>query len=159
MNISHKSAAAAIAVVSALALAGCSEPGGAGQEGDGPIVIGIDTALSGTIGALGQQNLNAIQLYFDKVNEDGGVLGRQIELISRATPKRHYYLQSARGNRLFELGLGPIALALCGASDPASQRRLDTILAEHGAEAFADRFLRDGGLGWAADLLGHFPAP
>lgn len=88
-----------------------------------------------------------------------GLNDRQIELISRATPKRHYYLQSARGNRLFELGLGPIALALCGASDPASQRRIDTILAEHGAEAFADRFLRDADLGWAADLLGHFPSP
>jgi branched-chain amino acid transport system substrate-binding protein len=82
VNISHKSAAAAIAVVSALALAGCAEAGDAGQDGDGPIVIGIDTALSGTIGALGQQNLNALELYFDKVNEEGGVLGRQVELIS-----------------------------------------------------------------------------
>src|SRR3546814_703400 len=48
-----------------------------------------------------------------------GLNERQVELIARATPKRHYYLQSRRGNRLFELGLGPIALALCGASDPA----------------------------------------
>jgi type IV secretory pathway VirB4 component len=55
---------------------------------------------------------------------------RQIELVARATPKRHYYLQSARGNRMFELGLGPIALALCGASDPASQRRIDALVAE-----------------------------
>lgn len=88
-----------------------------------------------------------------------GLNDRQIELISRATPKRHYYLQSARGNRLFELGLGPIALALCGASDPASQSRIDGVLAEHGAHGFAPAFLRSAGLDWAADLIPHFPAP
>jgi type IV secretion system protein VirB4 len=85
-----------------------------------------------------------------------GLNDRQIELISRATPKRHYYLQSARGNRLFELGLGPIALALCGASDPASQRRIKTILGEHGAKDFAARFLADCDLDWAADLLASY---
>jgi type IV secretion system protein VirB4 len=88
-----------------------------------------------------------------------GLNDRQIELISRATPKRHYYLQSARGNRLFELGLGPIALALCGASDPALQRRIDQLLAEHGAASFAARFLEDAGLPWAAQLLRDFPIP
>jgi len=86
-----------------------------------------------------------------------GLNDRQIELISRATPKRHYYLQSAGGNRLFELGLGTIALALCGASDPASQRRIETILAEHGAQEFAKHYLRGVDLGWAADLLASYP--
>lgn len=87
-----------------------------------------------------------------------GLNERQIELISRATPKRHYYLQSARGNRLFELGLGPVALALCGASDPASQAMIDALLAEHGAAKFAARFLAQSGLDWAAELLADFPA-
>jgi type IV secretion system protein VirB4 len=84
---------------------------------------------------------------------------RQIELVSRATPKRQYYLQSARGNRLFELGLGPIALALCGTSDPASQLRIDALLAEHGTHNFAARFLTDANLRWAAALLADFPNP
>jgi type IV secretion system protein VirB4 len=88
-----------------------------------------------------------------------GLNERQIELISRATPKRHYYLQSARGNRLFELGLGRIALALCGASDPAAQARIDTILAEHGTSDFAARWLSGAGLEWAAQLLADFPDP
>lgn len=88
-----------------------------------------------------------------------GLNARQIELISRATPKRQYYLQSARGNRLFELGLGPIALALCGTSDPESQKRIDRLLASHGADAFAARFLADLDLGWAADVLAEFPDP
>ena len=85
-----------------------------------------------------------------------GLNDRQIELTAQATPKRHYYLQSRRGNRLFELGLGPVALALCGASDPASQTLIDTILAEHGREAFTAEFLKARGLDWAADILGRF---
>ncbi|UUL82400.1 conjugal transfer protein TrbE [Sphingomonas qomolangmaensis] len=86
-----------------------------------------------------------------------GLNDRQIELVAHATPKRHYYLQSARGNRLFELGLGPITLALCGASHPALQARIDTLLAEHGGCQFAARFLIDAGLDWAAALLADFP--
>jgi type IV secretion/conjugal transfer VirB4 family ATPase len=88
-----------------------------------------------------------------------GLNDRQIELIARATPKRHYYLQSARGNRLFELGLGPVALALCGSSNPAAQARIDAVLAEHGRDAFPEAFLRAAGLDWAADLAADFRAP
>ena len=40
-----------------------------------------------------------------------GLSDRQIEILSRATPKRDYYCQSRRGNRLFELRLGEVALA------------------------------------------------
>ncbi len=82
-----------------------------------------------------------------------GLNDRQIELIARATPKRHYYLQSARGNRLFELELGPVALALCGASDPASRKRIDTILAGHGTQDFAAHFLAAAGISWASECL------
>lgn len=88
-----------------------------------------------------------------------GLNERQIELIARATPKRHYYLQSRRGNRLFELGLGPVALALCGASDPASQTLINTIVSEHGRSDFASRFLSARGLEWAAELLRQFTQP
>ncbi len=88
-----------------------------------------------------------------------GLNERQIELIARAAPKRQYYLQSRRGNRLFELGLGPIALALCGASDPATQSLIDNVLSEHGQDSFASHFLNARGLDWAAELLQQFPQP
>ena len=88
-----------------------------------------------------------------------GLNARQIELIARATPKRQYYLQSARGNRLFELGLGPVALTFCGASDPASQKQIDAVLSDHSPAAFADAFLRAHDLDWAADLLAEFDPP
>lgn len=87
-----------------------------------------------------------------------GLNDRQVELIARATPKRDYYLQSARGNRLFELGLGPVARTLCGASDPATQSRIDALLAD-GAQDFAARFLADAGLDWAPALLADFTNP
>ncbi|WP_326523209.1 conjugal transfer protein TrbE [Sphingomonas sp.] len=102
-------------------------------------------------------NDRAIEPQSRAAYERFGLNDRQIELVSRATPKRQYYLQSARGNRLFELGLGPIALALCGTSDPATQARIDAVLAEHGQSDFAARFLSDAGLDWAAALLADFP--
>lgn len=104
-------------------------------------------------------NDRAIEPQSRAAYERFGLNDRQIELVSRATPKRQYYLQSARGNRLFELGLGPIALALCGSSDPATQARIDGDLAANGARDFATRFFADAGLSWAAGLLAAFPNP
>ncbi len=104
-------------------------------------------------------NDRAIEPQARAAYERFGLNERQIELIARATPKRHYYLQSRRGNRLFELGLGPIALALCGASDPASQTLIDQVFAEHGAEGFTAAFLDARGLDWATGLLTDFPTP
>jgi len=86
-----------------------------------------------------------------------GLNARQIELVAHAVPKRQYYLQSRRGNRLFELGLDEIALRFCAASDPASQAAIDAILSEHGAGKFAVRWLEAGGLAWAAATLADFP--
>ena len=98
-------------------------------------------------------NDRAIEPQSREAYERFGLNDRQIELVSRATPKRQYYLQSARGNRLFELELGPIALALCGTSDPASQARIDALIAASGSLDFAARFFADAGLEWAIDLF------
>lgn len=89
--------------------------------------------------------------------ESFGLNERQIELVARSTPKRDYYLQSRRGNRLFDLRLGRIALAFCGASDPSAQARIDRLLAEHGRSDFARRWLEESGLEWAAAALDQFP--
>lgn len=84
-----------------------------------------------------------------------GLNERQIELIARAVPKRQYYLQSSRGNRLFELGLGPIALAFCGASTATDQAHI-TRVQNQSSQGFAERYLRARGLDWAADLIARF---
>ncbi len=101
-------------------------------------------------------NDRAIEPQAREAYERFGLNERQIELIARAVPKRQYYLQSRRGNRLFELALGPISLALCGASDPASQTLIDRVLSDHGDEDFAARFLEARSLDWAAPLFHQF---
>ncbi|SEM59889.1 type IV secretion system protein VirB4 [Pseudoxanthomonas sp. GM95] len=87
------------------------------------------------------------------VYEGFGLNSRQIEIIAGAQPRHDYYYQSRLGNRLFDLDLGPIALAFAGASSPQDQRDIDQILAGAGADAFAQAWLRHRGLAWAADLL------
>jgi type IV secretion/conjugal transfer VirB4 family ATPase len=82
-----------------------------------------------------------------------GLNDRQIEIIARATPKRDYYCQSRRGNRLFELGLGPLALALCAASSKTDQKLISGLSAEYRRDGFARAWLVARGLVWAADLL------
>ena len=88
-----------------------------------------------------------------------GLNERQIEILSRAIPKRDYYCQSRRGNRLFELGLGSVALALCAASAKTDQVRIGEILAAHGPDGFAAAWLAHRGLPWAADLVRLQPPP
>lgn len=104
-------------------------------------------------------NDRAIEPQAEAAYQSFGLNARQIELIATATPKRDYYLQSRRGNRLFDLALGKIALGLCGSSDPASQRLIDRLLGEGAGDSFLARFLEARDLGWAAALLDQFPAP
>ena len=72
-----------------------------------------------------------------------GLNGRQIELLARATPKRHYYYQSRRGARLFDLELGEIALTFAGASSREDQARIDAAMARAGPERFLEMFLAE----------------
>jgi type IV secretion system protein TrbE len=104
-------------------------------------------------------NDRALEPQARNVYERFGLNARQIEILSTASPKRDYYAQTARGNRLFELGLGPVALALTAASSPEDQRVIDRCLAEGGRDDFAARFLIAKGLAWAAELLPRWPRP
>jgi len=97
-------------------------------------------------------NERAMEPQGHEAYERFGLNDRQIELIARAVPKRQYYLQSRRGNRLFELGLGPVALAFCAASSPADQTLIERIRKPGNPDAFAADFLAARGLDWAAAL-------
>jgi type IV secretion system protein TrbE len=93
---------------------------------------------------------------------DLGLNEREIAIIARATPKRHYYLKSPRGSRLFELGLGPVALSFLaadpGASMEETRRHLESLVVTHGRDWPAVR-LEERGLGpWAERLRAH-PTP
>jgi type IV secretion system protein TrbE len=98
-------------------------------------------------------NERAIEPQITAVYRQFGLNDRQIEIISRATPKRDYYCQSRRGNRLFELGLGEAALAFTAASSKSDQATIGDLLATHGADGFAAAWLRHKEIAWAAELL------
>lgn len=98
-------------------------------------------------------NERAIEPQITAIYRRFGLNDRQIEILARATPKRDYYCQSRAGNRLFELALGEVALAFCGASSKADHAALEKLLAEHGREQFSDAWLRARDIGWAADLI------
>ena len=80
-------------------------------------------------------NERAIEPQITAIYRRFGLNDRQIEILARATPKRDYYCQSRRGNRLFELGLSEVGLALCAASSKSDQTEIARIHAEHGWDA------------------------
>lgn len=49
----------------------------------GAIKIGVPTILSGRVAVLGQTSVGGLKVVFDKVNEQGGINGRKIELVVR----------------------------------------------------------------------------
>ena len=100
-------------------------------------------------------NERAIEPQITDIYRRFGLNDRQIEILARATPKRDYYCQSRRGNRLFELGLGEVALALTAASSKTDQAAIGRLFAEHGRDGFLPAWLRHRGVGWAADLIPH----
>ncbi|MBS7538438.1 conjugal transfer protein TrbE [Ancylobacter lacus] len=98
-------------------------------------------------------NERAIEPQITAIYRRFGLNDRQIEILARAVPKRDYYCQSRRGNRLFELGLSDVALALCAASSKTDQTAIAAVVAEHGRAGFLGPWLRHRGLAWATDLI------
>ena len=98
-------------------------------------------------------NERALEPQIASIYRRFGLNDRQIEILSRSTPKRDYYCQSRRGNRLFELGLGEVALAFTAASSKTDQALIARLLAEHGRDGFARAWLTTRVGRWAAELL------
>lgn len=98
-------------------------------------------------------NERALEPQITRLYRQFGLNERQIEIIARATPKRDYYCQSRRGNRLFDLRLGEIALAFVAASSKADQAAIAQIYAEQGRLSFVPAWLKHRGCGWAVDIL------
>ncbi|GLQ77457.1 conjugal transfer protein TrbE [Mesorhizobium huakuii] len=104
-------------------------------------------------------NERAVEPQITAIYRRFGLNDRQIEILARATPKRDYYCQSRRGNRLFELGLSEVGLALCAASSKSDQALTGSIIAEHGRHGFLAAWLRARDVGWAADLIPNLTLP
>lgn len=81
-------AATAGAATLALTLAACSS-GGSSTEGGGesaggdatPYRVGVLVGLTGAYSALGDPEAKAVELYFDQINEAGGIDGHPVELV------------------------------------------------------------------------------
>jgi type IV secretion/conjugal transfer VirB4 family ATPase len=98
-------------------------------------------------------NERAIEPQIGAIYRRFGLNDRQIDILARATPRREYYCQSHRGNRLFELELGEIALAFTAASSKSDQAAIDRVLAQSGCDGFVTGWLAERGVAWAADLI------
>ena len=77
------------AVILTALVAGCANNGGTSSSGGntgnqtGPIKIGVIVPQSGPAGPNGAEVLGSIQVQADLINKAGGVLGRQLEVVSK----------------------------------------------------------------------------
>ncbi|PCI32431.1 MAG: hypothetical protein COB54_06700 [Alphaproteobacteria bacterium] len=94
-------------------------------------------------------NPRALEPQQQKIYQNFGLNERQIEIIANATPKRDYYFSCRQGNRLFDLALGPVALAFTAA---ITSGRSNPPNGSH----FAVRYLQERNLSWAAELVQQF---
>jgi type IV secretion/conjugal transfer VirB4 family ATPase len=86
-----------------------------------------------------------VRVYYEML----GVNAREVEMISRAIPKREYYQRTPNGRRLFNIGFGPVALAFVGVSGPEVRARIGEIRKTHG-EGWISEWLRVRGVpNWA----------
>ncbi|WP_210649215.1 amino acid ABC transporter substrate-binding protein [Nocardioides sp. SYSU D00065] len=74
---------AGLAMASCMALTACMSSGsdsGSAEDGDGPIKIGISLPLTGDFSEPGKGVQRGYEAWADYVNENGGLLGRDVEL-------------------------------------------------------------------------------
>ena len=81
-----------------------------------------------------------------------GLNSRQIEIVANAIPKRQYYYASEEGNRLFELALGPLQLALLAVSDKDSVAKVKELEQRHG-DKWLPEWLALRGINAGANLM------
>jgi hypothetical protein len=82
-----------------------------------------------------------------------GLTTAEIDILAKAQKKRDYYYRSVKGRRLFQLGLGPAALAFVGASSETDQRFLDEVVATRPEREYACAMLERRGVTGAAATL------
>ena len=74
-----------------------------------------------------------------------GLNNRQIDIVAGAIPKQQYYCVSASGRRLYDLALGPLALAFAGSTDQESIAEIQRLEAKFG-DAWVHQWLDSKGL-------------
>lgn len=85
-----------------------------------------------------------------------GLNSRQLDILATAIPKKQYYCVSESGRRLYELALGPLALAFAGATDMDSIAEIERLEAKFG-DGWVHEWLAAKGLR-LSDYVGMEPA-
>lgn len=94
----------------------------------------LDVILESTATKIFLPNVHARDEEAAALYKRMGLNVRQIEILASAVPKRHYYYVSELGRRLYDLALGPVALAFIGASDREAIATIRSLREKHGAE-------------------------
>ena len=93
-------------------------------------------------------NPHAEQEGIAELYQNMGLNPRQRQIIAESLPKRQYYLTNKEGHyRLYELALGPLALAFVGVSDKESIRRIRYLEATYGHQ-WLEYWLAERGISW-----------
>ena len=66
----------------AIGVSACGSNDSGGGSGNGPIKIGVDVSLTGPVAFAGVQEAGGMKLAAKVINDAGGVLGRQVELVA-----------------------------------------------------------------------------
>jgi type IV secretion/conjugal transfer VirB4 family ATPase len=101
-------------------------------------------------------NADAVSPSAASLYRDLGLNDREIATVAAATPKRHYYVKSPRGSRLFDLSLGPVALAFlnapAGQTVEESKRQIEALIEQHQVTWPAEWLARQGLSDWSETL-------
>lgn len=114
-------AAVALCATASACASSAASAGSSGGGGGGTVTIGESTTLSGSIASLGQTGLQGVQLAAADINAQGGLLGKQIKVVSAddaATPATgvsnvRTMLDSDRAVAIF----GPVASSVAAAEE------------------------------------------
>lgn len=82
--VSGKKVTFGAALLAVVALAGCSAGGGGGDgapDSDEPFLIYMNTPLTGALANSAQANIEALDVAVADINESGGILGKQVEVV------------------------------------------------------------------------------
>jgi len=99
-------------------------------------------------------NDRALEPNIQESYQDLGLNDRQIQILSNAIPKMQYYFESSRGNALFDLGLGPIGMALTAVSSPQDKKKLVSLYQKYPEhDQFINAYLKSCQLEWAIKII------
>jgi type IV secretion system protein VirB4 len=105
----------------------------------------LDVIVESTAARIFLANPAATDVVTAALYERMGLNTRQINIIAKAVPKRDYFYFSENGARLYQLALGPLALAFVGATDKESLSIIQKLVTLHG-KSWVEHWLRQRGL-------------